>query len=157
MTQPPTAEKRSWLDRHLISSLPFVTVESIVFVSIIALAIVSRLYDLGLRAMSHDESLHTYFSWLYYRGNGYEHNPMMHGPFQFHLLALAYYLFGANDFIARLPHALFSILNILILWNWRRYLGRAGTLVAAVLMLISPFVLYYGRYARNETFTGVLG
>ena len=33
---------------------------------------------------------------------------MMHGPLQFHLIALSYFLFGDNDFTARLPHALAS-------------------------------------------------
>ena len=36
------------------------------------------------------------------------------------------------------------------MWNYRRYLGRVGWLVAAALMVISPYMLYYGRYARNE-------
>ena len=80
----------------------------------------------------------------------------MHGPLQFHLLALTYLLFGASDFTARFPHAIASILTIVLLWKWRRYLGRAGTLVAAGLMLISPFMLYYGRYARNEAFIGII-
>src|SRR5512147_243795 len=99
----------SWLDRPLHPSLPAVTMERLIFAAIILLAIVSRLYDLGLRVMSHDESLHTYFSWLLYRGQGYQHTPMMHGPWQFHWIALSYFLFGVSDFTARIPAALFSI------------------------------------------------
>jgi predicted membrane-bound mannosyltransferase/DNA-binding beta-propeller fold protein YncE len=109
-----------------------------------------------VRVFSHDENLHVYFSWLYSIGKGYQYSPLMHGPLQFHLLALTYILFGATDFTARFPHAIASILTIVLVWKWRRYLGRAGTLVAAGLMLISPFMLYYGRYARNEAFIGVI-
>ncbi|MFH2103896.1 MAG: glycosyltransferase family 39 protein [Chloroflexota bacterium] len=107
--------------------------------------------------MSHDESLHTYFSWLLFQGNGYQHSPMMHGPLQFHLLALTFYFLSDSDFTARLPHALASILTIVMLWKWRRYLGRPGALIAASMLLASPFMLYYGRYARNEAFVALLG
>ncbi len=145
----PAAETTSWLDRPL-EALLSVRVEVLVFALIVLLAAFARFYHLGDRVMSHDESLHTYFSWQLYKGNGYQHNPMMHGPLQFHLIALSFFLFGDNDFTARLPHAFAAVLAIAMLWGWRRYLGRKGTLIAAVLMLISPYMLYYGRYARNE-------
>lgn len=150
-------EKRSWLDRPLLPTLPWLTNEIFFFILIVAITVLSRLYILGARPMSHDESLHTYFSWLLYKNGNYQHNPMMHGPLQFHLLALTYFLFGATDFIARLPHAIASILTVILLWKWRRYLGRPGTLIAAALVLISPYMLYYGRYARNEAFVGLFG
>ncbi len=152
-----TQDKHSWLDRPLFPSLPAFTGEMLLFVIIVILMIVSRLYNLGLRVMSHDESLHAYYSWLFSIGQGYQHTPTTHGPLQFHLLALTYFLFGDNDFTARLPHAIASILTVVLLWNWRRYLGRAGMLVSAGLVLISPYMLYYGRYARNETFVALLG
>jgi uncharacterized protein (TIGR03663 family) len=155
MSEDP--KKLSWLERPLSASIPWLTNELVLFGLIVLLAIVSRFYNLGARVMSHDESLHTYFSWLLYTSGNYQHNPMMHGPLQFHLLALTYFLFGATDFTARLPHAITSILTIVVLWKWRRYLGRPGALIAAVLMLISPYALYYGRYARNEAFVGLCG
>jgi uncharacterized protein (TIGR03663 family) len=109
--------------------------------------------------MSHDESLHTYFSWLLYRGQGYQHTPMMHGPWQFHLIALSYFLFGVSDFTARIPAALFSIGTIAMAWYWRRYLGRFGAIIAGILMVISPYLLFYGRYVREDSyavFAGIL-
>jgi len=149
-------EKQPWLDRPIFSFLPALTGELLIFSLIILSANITRLYDLGARVFSHDENLHVFFSWLYAIGKGYQYSPLMHGPLQFHILALTYILFGASDFTARFPHAIASILTILLLWKWRRYLGRSGTLVAAGLMLISPFMLYYGRYARNEAFIGVI-
>ncbi len=149
--------ERSWLNRPIFPSIPFLNAEVLLFAMIIALMAVSRLYDLGARIMSHDESLHVYYSWLYSVGKGYQHTPTTHGPLQFHILALTYFFFGDNDFTARLPYALANILTVVALWNWKRYLGRAGMLVAAALVLISPFMLYYGRYARNETYVALLG
>jgi len=152
-----TQHKRSCLDWPLFTALPAITVETLLFIIIIILMSFSRIYNLGARVMSHDESLHVYYSWLFSIGKGYQHTPTTHGPLQFHLLALTFSLFGDSDFTARLPHAICSILTVVLLWNWRRYLGRAGTLVAAGLVLVSPYMLYYGRYARNESFIALLG
>lgn len=141
----------SWLDRNFFDTVK-INWETILFALILILAVVTRFYDLGTRVMSHDESLHTYFSWVLYRGDGFSHTPLMHGPFQFLALALSYFLFGDSDFTARIPAVLFSIASIAFLWQYRRYLGRAGTLIAAALFTFSPYLLYYSRYVRNEPF-----
>jgi predicted membrane-bound mannosyltransferase/DNA-binding beta-propeller fold protein YncE len=148
-------EKRNWLDRTPVPALPWLTTEVLVFSAILLLAIFTRFYNLGTRVMSHDESLHTYFSYEFYQGRGYQHNPMMHGPLQFHLIALSYFIFGASDFTARIPAAVFSVATILALWSLRRYLGRTGMLAAAAMALISPYLLYYGRYTREDPYVGV--
>ena len=150
-------QKQNWLERPIHPALPGLTNEIAIFIGVILLAIITRFYDLGTRVMSHDESLHTYFSWLLYRGQGYEHSPMMHGPFQFHIVALTYFLFGASDFTSRIPAALFSIAIVVMVWYWRRYLGKWGALIAGLLLVISPYMLYYGRYVRNESFVAFSG
>lgn len=152
-------DNSSWLERPIHPGLPAITNEVAIFAIIILVAFLSRFYNLGARVMSHDESLHTYFSWLLYKGDGYQHNPMMHGPLQFHLIALSYFLFGPNDFTARIPAALFNIATISLAWYWRRYLGKTGGLIAGILMVISPIMLFYGRYVREDPyaiFSGVL-
>jgi uncharacterized protein (TIGR03663 family) len=151
------SKSNHWLQRPIHPALPAVTNEIALFAGIMLLALVTRFYDLGTRVMSHDESLHTYFSWLLYRGQGYQHTPMMHGPFQFHIIALTYFLFGVSDFTARIPAVLFSIATVWMVWYWRAYLGKWGAIVAAFLMVISPYMLYYGRYVRNEAFVGLSG
>jgi predicted membrane-bound mannosyltransferase/DNA-binding beta-propeller fold protein YncE len=149
--------KLTWLERPIHPAFPTITNEIVLFAGIILLAIITRFYDLGARVMSHDESLHTYFSWLLYRGQGYQHSPMMHGPFQFHIIALTYFLFGVSDFTARIPAVLFSIATVWMVWYWRRYLGKWGMLIAGLLLVVSPYMLYYGRYVRNESYTGLAG
>ncbi|HJS20751.1 MAG TPA: flippase activity-associated protein Agl23, partial [Anaerolineales bacterium] len=149
--------KTTWLERPIHPALPAVTNELALFAGIMLLAIITRLYNLETRVMSHDESLHTYFSWLLYRGQGYQHTPMMHGPFQFHILALTYFIFGVSDLTARIPAVLFSIATVWMVWFWRRYLGGWGAIVAALVMVVSPYMLYYGRYVRNESFAGFAG
>ena len=88
-------EKQRWLERPIHPAFPGITKEIVIFAAIILIAIITRFYDLETRVMSHDESLHTYFSWLHYRGQGYQHSPMMHGPFQ--LLANGQTEFGPGD------------------------------------------------------------
>ncbi len=146
----------SWLDIPL-SKILSLNSEKVLFLLILIVAIISRFYDLGTRVMSHDETSHVYFSWLYANGNGYTHDPVTHGPFQFHVIALSYFLFGDNDFTARIPVAVFSVATVYFMWNYRRFLGRTGALVAAILLVISPYMLYYGRYARNEAFVALWG
>ena len=146
----------SWLERPFRSVID-VNWETVLYTIIIILAFISRFYAVGERAMSHDEVSHVYFSWRLFQGEGYQHDPVTHGPLQFHLIALSYFLFSDNDFSARIPAALFSVATIAFMWFYRRYLGRAGALIAAALLLISPFLLYYGRYARNEAFVAFFG
>ncbi len=145
-----------WLESPLLTTLSL-NWTKLIFVGIILLAIVTRFYDLESRVMSHDENSHVYFSWQLYRGNNYAHDPVTHGPFQFHAVALSYFLFGDNDLTARIPSAVFGIAAVAFLWAYKRYLGKTGTLIAAALFVISPFLLYYDRYVRNESFVVLFG
>jgi predicted membrane-bound mannosyltransferase len=88
--------------------------------------------------MSHDESLHTLYSWNLYAGKGYQHDPLMHGPSLFHITALMYFLFGDSDFSARMGPALFGIAMVILPYWFRPWLGRVGALAASFMILISP-------------------
>ncbi|HIE57629.1 MAG TPA: TIGR03663 family protein, partial [Anaerolineales bacterium] len=154
METPQT--RASWLDRP-IAALLNADWETLAFALILILGLLSRFYNLEPRVMSHDENSHVYYSWRLYKGDGYQHTPVTHGPFLFHVTALSYFLFGDSDTTSRLPYALFGFAAIAFIWAYRRYLGRAGTLIAAALMLISPYMLYYSRYVRNEAFVMLFG
>lgn len=120
------------------------------YAGLTALGLGLRLYDLGSRALHHDESLHALFAWYLYQGRGYSHDPMMHGPFQFHALALIYFLFGDSDATARLLAALCGTALIGACYWLRPWLGRFGALAAALLLTFSPVMLYFSRFARND-------
>lgn len=154
--QEPSPVRSTWLERPISSYIKF-DWETVIFGLLLVLAVLTRFYDLDSRVMSHDETSHVYFSWLFNQGRGYSHDPVTHGPLQFHLVALSYFMFGDNDFTARIPAALFSIATIAFMWNYHRLLGRSGAIIAAILLLISPYLLYYGRYVRNEAFAAFFG
>ena len=118
---------------------------------LVVFAILSRLIGLGDRVMSHDEVNHVVPSFDLFAGKGYRQDPITHGPLQFHLIAASYFLFGDNDFSSRFPHAIFSIGTIIfVLFAFKKIMGINAALIAGFLFLISPFMLFYGRYARNE-------
>lgn len=143
-------EDRKSISDRLLEIQMRLDLEVLVYVGLLLVAFGTRFFDLGARVMSHDESLHTYYSWRLAEDGTFQHTPLMHGPLQFHLIAFTYFLFGATDATARFPAALASVLGIALLYGFRRWLGRWGALVAAALMTVSPYMLYYGRYARNE-------
>jgi uncharacterized protein (TIGR03663 family) len=133
--------RSSCLDRELIP-----------YLVLAAMALGMRLWDVGSRAVSHDESLHLFYSWGLSQGNGYEHNPLMHGPFQFFGNALNFIVFGDSDFTARLLPALFGAALVLLPFFLRQHLGRWGGITVAILLTFSPTLLYFSRYARNDIY-----
>ena len=140
----------SWLDKPVFAWWPALTIEKLLIILILLLTIFTRFYDLGARTMSHDEINHVVPAYTF--GN-YVYDPVTHGPFQFHALAFSYFMFGDSDFSARVPAALFGLAIVTFaLFAWRRYLGRVGALIAGTLFLISPYILFYSRYTRNEVF-----
>ena len=123
---------------------------------LILAAIITRFWDLGYRALHHDESLHAYYSWGFATGDiPYVHNPLMHGPFLFHANALIYQLFGVSDATSRILPALFGVALVWLPWllRGRNFLGPWGALAAGYFLLLSPSFLYYTRYIRHDPYT----
>lgn len=125
--------------------------EVVAFIVILLVAIFTRFYVLGDRVMSHDESLHTRFSYNLYNEGNFQHTPLMHGPILFHATAMSYYLFGDNDFSSRIYTSVLGVLVVMSPWLFRRWLGPWGAVLASLMLLISPLMLYYNRYIRHDT------
>ena len=139
-----------WLDKPVVPWWPALSIEKLLIILLICAVVLTRFYNLGARTMAHDEVNHVVPS---YTIETYVYDPVTHGPFQFHALALSYFLFGDSDFSARVPAALFGVAVVLFtIFAWRRYLGRIGALISAFLFVISPYILFYSRYTRNEIF-----
>ncbi len=134
---------------------PSISWETVAYGVMVLLAIFTRFWDLGQKALHHDESLHAYYSWVYSIGNGYRHDPLMHGPFLFHFNALIYLLFGDSDATSRYGPAFFGVLMVAMPWLLRgpRFLGKYGALAASFFILVSPSILYQSRYIRHDIYT----
>lgn len=158
------------LDRRLRAG--WLRWETALYALIILASVIAHLWGLERMALHHDESIHAWSSWRLYSGAGafscwsgldengnprggvfhetYCYDPVYHGPSLYFLTALAYFLFGDGDAQARLPMALAGIGLVASAWWLRPYLGRAGALIAALLLGFSPALLYYTRFARHD-------
>src|SRR5436190_20932933 len=145
----PPAERSRPVDQPARFAITF---EHVAYLGLFALALLTHLWGLGDRALHHDETLHAAYSWRLYTGQGFEHDPLLHGPFLYHITALMYFLFGDNDFTARLSVALFGSALVVLPYLIRRELGRGAALLAATYLLFSPAFLYVGRFIRHDMY-----
>jgi hypothetical protein len=123
-------------------------------VALIALAAGLRLWDLGERAIHHDESIHIKFAWDITK-NGldqYVHDPVYHGPFAYYGTAATFSIFGDSDYTSRLLPALFGIALVGLPFMLRKQFGAVGTVGAAGFLAVSPTLLYFSRFARNDVY-----
>jgi len=151
VSPPETTTTADFLSRPLLVALRL-DWEKAIYLTFMIIAIVTRFYGLGDRVVSHDESLHTQYSYQFYNGDGYSHSPLMHGPTLFHTTALSYWLFGDSDFSSRIPNAILGVILVLMPYMLRGFLGRRGALFASFMLLISPYVSYYSRYIRHDVY-----
>ncbi len=117
---------------------------------LLAIALGMRLWDLGSRALHHDESLHSFYSWQLSDGTGFVHNPMMHGPFQFEANAAIFLALGDSDYTSRLLSAVVGTALVLLPFFFRARLGRTGAIFVSGMLAFSPSLLYFSRFARND-------
>jgi uncharacterized protein (TIGR03663 family) len=151
---PVDVEQRSRGRRRYSVEIP-IDPEYLPYLGLMLLGLILRFWDLGAKGYHHDESLHAFYSWRLFHGEGYVHDAMMHGPLLFELNALAYLLFGASDFTGRLVPALFGVALIGMPYMLRHELGRSGAIAAAVLFTISPVFLYFSRFIRHDIYVDV--
>jgi uncharacterized protein (TIGR03663 family) len=137
-------------DRERVTMLAARYWEVALFGALISLALGLRLVNLGTRAIHHDESLHMYYAWQFFNGDGYVHVPFMHGPFKFISTGLVFRLFGDSNFTARLVFALAGSAVVGIPYFLRGFLGRTGAIVAALLLALSPTLMYVSRFNRDD-------
>ncbi|MCA9868942.1 MAG: TIGR03663 family protein, partial [Anaerolineae bacterium] len=151
LVAPIEQVEASWLDRSLVSLTTW-NWEKTAWTALLIAALIIRVVALDNRTASHDESEHAWFAYNLFNGAGYQHSPVYHGPFAYHVLALFYLLFGVSDVTARLPTALFGVGIVWLIWFLRPWIGRFGAFFAALLVTISPALVHYARHTRHDTF-----
>lgn len=109
-----------------------------------------RWWGIGDRPMHHDESLDAWFSWQLETGQGYRYDPVYHGPLRIITTAWMFRIFGAGDAVARAVPALFGMALIAVPWMIRDTLRRTGAFAASIVIAISPTLVYYSRFARED-------
>ena len=132
------------------------------FLAVVIVALVMRLWELGGRTMHYDEAIHLHFAWRLSESSGaflgwpwvfgtnYIHSPWMHGPFQIEFTAMVFRIFGDTEVTARMGYVLFGTALVAVPYFFRDYLGRSGAFLAAVMLALSPTLLYFSRFGRND-------
>jgi uncharacterized protein (TIGR03663 family) len=145
------------------------------FGAVVLLGAVLRFWGLGDKPLHHDESLHAYYSWQFLmnvlnhwsdcaKAQGstgcYTYNPLLHGPFQFHAIAITYkiaqwlhvYDNGINNVTARIPAATLGSVIVAFPYFLRDRLGKITAWVACFLLAVSPSMVYFARFAREDIY-----
>ncbi|WP_135829102.1 flippase activity-associated protein Agl23 [Halorussus halobius] len=124
------------------------TAAALLAVTVLALSL--RLFALGTRVFHWDEARVGYWILRYGETGVWEYHAVIHGPFFYHVNNYLFGLFGASDFLARVPVAVVSGLLPLTAWLFRERLRRVEMVVLGLLLAANPVVLYYSRFMRND-------
>ena len=115
------------------------------------IAAVLRFFDLPLKPFHHDEGVNGFFLTSLFRNGVYHYDPQnYHGPTLYFFAQASSYLFGLNDFGVRFVPALFGVLCVVGILSLRPYLGSIGALTAALLIAVSPGMVFISRYFIHE-------
>ena len=154
------SDSQDWWATPAVHSFESLTREKAAYLLLAVIALILRLWALGARAVSFDECQHLYFAWQPYSvGSIFKFDPLSgpitHGPFLFLANTLMYALFGVSDFTSRLASAFFGTALVVLPYFLRKWLGRLGALAAAVMLMVSPFLLFYSRDNLHEIYGAV--
>src|SRR6266516_722924 len=168
VVEPPQRRRFSLPTREqLLTWIPFW--------GVILLGAILRFWGLGDKPLHHDESLHAYYSlqllnnmahWTWCINpppqgySCYVYTPLLHGPFQFHFIALVYKISqllgapdnGVNTTTVRILAATLGTGIVALPFFLRDYLGKVGAWLACFLLAISPSMVYFSRFAREDIY-----
>ncbi|WP_292367176.1 MULTISPECIES: flippase activity-associated protein Agl23 [unclassified Methanoculleus] len=124
------------------------------FLLILLVTIALRFYSLDLKLFHHDEAIHAWFSYRLLTEGVYTYDPMYHGPFLYYVTAGVFSFLGDSDFVGRLLPALLGTLLVPLVYPIYRlgYLDKKQALVAALFLAVSPNMVYFSRFLRNDIF-----
>ena len=122
----------------------------IIIILIFAFAFVTRLYNIQEKAIMHDESMFTYYSLFLAQNGNYVYRPILHGPLLEEMTALMFQVFGDTTYTMRLFPAICGILIMFVILGFRSRLGKNGLIAALALVALSPFLMFYARFCRND-------
>jgi uncharacterized protein (TIGR03663 family) len=125
-----------------------------IFICILLFAIVVRFWTLDLKLLHHDEAIHSWFSYELLTKGTWIYDPSYHGPFLYYVTAGMFSMFGDSDLVARLLPALFGTLLIPLVYCIYRigYINKNQTLLACLLIALSPDLVYFSRFLRHDIF-----
>jgi uncharacterized protein (TIGR03663 family) len=153
LVHPPSEPQRDLSLERLERPLEVVTVERLGWALVALYAILTRLAFLAVRPIDASEAQHALFEYGL-AANGFHTKTIAdtaYGGWVHMLEAGVFAAFGANDFTARIVSALSGVLLVAIAFEMRHYVGRAGALGLAALLVLSPTMTYFSRMSTTVT------
>ncbi len=131
----------------------YLSFEALFALVVLATAFV-RFYHLNLKLFHHDEAIHAWFSWELLTKGTYTYDPMYHGPILYYITAGMFRIFGDSDLVGRLVPALLGVLIVVLVYFVYRlgYLDQRQSLLAGLLIMLSPDLVYFSRFLRHDIF-----
>ncbi len=126
--------------------------EALAWAGTLLTATIIRLTSLGSDALTADGARHAYAAYALFRGGGTTLDSAAGGPFAVLVSAFLLFLFGISDQVVRLGPALAGIGLVALMIPLRPYFGRAGALLAGLLLAISPGVVYFSRQEQPDIY-----
>lgn len=118
-----------------------------------AVATFFRFWQLELKPLHHDEGVNSYFLKTLFQEGVYKYDPTnYHGPTLYYISLAFSKVFGLETFSIRASVAVFGVLIVVLTFFLRRYIGTVGSLVAALMLALSPGMVYISRYFIHEIF-----
>lgn len=118
---------------------------------ITVLATVLRFAALEMRALHHDEGVNGFFLTTLFREGVYKYDPAnYHGPDLYYLALGVTKIFGLNTLSIRGSVAVFGVLIVVLTFFLKNYIGKFGSLFAALFIALSPGMVYISRYFIHE-------
>src|SRR6478735_3884397 len=123
---------------------------SCVLITITATAL--RFALLSLKPLHHDEGVNGWFLTNLFRDGLYKYDPAnYHGPTLYYISLAFAKVFGLETVTVRASVAIFGVLTVVLtLFLWR-YIGKIGSLAAALFLALSPGMVFISRYFIHET------
>ena len=118
-----------------------------------AAATLLRFYWLGLKPFHHDEGVNGFFLKTLFDKGTYAYDPAnYHGPTLYYISLAFAKVFGLETVPVRASVAVFGVLTVVLAFFLRRYIGKIGSLSAALFLALSPGMVYISRYFIHEMF-----
>lgn len=122
-------------------------------IAITAIAFFLRFYDLALKPLHHDEGVNGYFLVTLFREGIYKYDPTnYHGPTLYYISLFFTKLFGLDTLPIRWSVAVFGVLTVVLIFFLKDYIGKIGSLTAALFVALSPGMVFISRYFIHEMF-----
>lgn len=120
-------------------------------VIVTALGTFLRFFWLELKPLHHDEGVNGHFLTTLFREGTYKYDPAnYHGPDLYYLSLAFSKVFGLNTLSVRSSVAIFGVLTVILAFCLRKYIGKTGSLFAALFLALSPGMTYISRYFIHE-------